>query len=389
MQTRPGARAITARIRRGATAVGAVTILVGTLLAIPAPANAVAANSFPPAPSPLSTSPSGGSGVHPLIEPDGSFYYVQYAGTDRYDVAAQLDRDVFDPGVPVIYIASGEKYPDALSAGPAAAKEQGGLLLVTHDSIPATTLDALNYLQPHKIVVVGGSATISDAVFTQLAGIQSSILRIGGADRYEVSRNIADYAYCGLAPDAPRSACVGGAESVFVATGSNFPDALAAGPAAGTANSPVLLVPGSSSDLDLATRESISRLGAHSAFIAGGLNTVSAGIEAALDEAFSQQVLRFGGQDRFAVAAAINASFFPGYHKFAFVASGSGFADALSGGPVAAAIGAPLFLARQYCYPQPSWDGIFNSSLDPDILILLGGLNSLGLGVSEQANECQ
>jgi len=42
---------------------------------------------------------------------------------------------------------------------------------------------------------VGGPASVSPAVFDQLANLQHDIVRIGGADRYEVSRNLVSYGF--------------------------------------------------------------------------------------------------------------------------------------------------------------------------------------------------
>jgi hypothetical protein len=89
---------------------------------------------------------------------------VRQSGADRYATAAAVSKGAFGTNVPVVYIATGANFPDALGAGPAAAKLGGPILLVRRDAIPAATATELTRLKPAKIVVVGGAGVVSDAV---------------------------------------------------------------------------------------------------------------------------------------------------------------------------------------------------------------------------------
>jgi hypothetical protein len=89
------------------------------------------------------------------------------AGADRYATAAAISAASFAPGVPVVFIATGQSYPDALAGGPAAAKEGGPLLLV-RSFIPLATANELQRLGPARIVVLGGAGVVSAAVATGL-----------------------------------------------------------------------------------------------------------------------------------------------------------------------------------------------------------------------------
>ncbi|MCS5718389.1 cell wall-binding repeat-containing protein [Herbiconiux sp. CPCC 205763] len=161
------------------------------------------------------------TGATELLKSDGKTYKVyQYEGADRYEVAVNVTMDSVGDVVPVLYIASGENYPDALSAGPAAAHPGGALLLVSRDSIPEITRQAIVALQPQRIVVVGGVNTVSAGVYNQLATLQPATVRLAGADRYEVSRNVVDYAFCDIAPGAEATTCAGDSDDIFLATGS-------------------------------------------------------------------------------------------------------------------------------------------------------------------------
>jgi len=92
----------------------------------------------------------------------------------------------------VVYIATGENFPDALGAAATAAVGLGPVLLVQQNAIPQPTLAELNRLQPPQIVIVGGTAVISNAVETQLEGLgwSPTVTRIAGANRYATAAGL-------------------------------------------------------------------------------------------------------------------------------------------------------------------------------------------------------
>lgn len=296
-------------------------------------------------------------------------------GADRFDVgvlAAQAiypDGSVPVDGVPVVYIANGYNFPDALTAGPAAGALGGVVLLVTPASIPDSVKSELERLSPQKIVVAGGPVSVSPAVVEELQEYvedPADVSRAGGADRFEASRNIVAGAF--------DSATV-----AIVATAWNFPDALSAGPAATLAGGPVLLVDGRAGALDEPTMALLDDLGIEEVYIAGGTASVSPGIEASLQTLLGyENVHRLAGADRFEVGALIRQEFFA-QSDLVFLATGYKFPDALTGGPLAAAYGAPLYLSRPDCVPLPVALDILE--VDAQGIILLGGSASLGTGV--------
>lgn len=96
---------------------------------------------------------------------------------------------------PVVYVATGENFPDALGAGPAAAMAKGPILLVTQNSIPGPTGAELNRLAPDKIVIVGGTAVISASVEASLAAYAGTVERIAGANRYDTAAKLSAATY--------------------------------------------------------------------------------------------------------------------------------------------------------------------------------------------------
>lgn len=111
-------------------------------------------------------------------------------------VLARADSAGANGGSPastsVVYVATGENFPDALGAAAAAAVGLGPVLLVQPNAIPQPTLDELTRLQPPEIVIVGGTAVISPAVGTQLEGLGwgPTVTRIFGSNRYATAADL-------------------------------------------------------------------------------------------------------------------------------------------------------------------------------------------------------
>lgn len=294
-------------------------------------------------------------------------------GATRYDVAVGISQKAYPTTASTVYVVTGENYPDALSAAPAAVKEKAPLLLTTKSSIPASVTTEIQRLKPSKIVVVGGPNSVSDAVLSQLDTLATGdAVRISGADRYEASRNVVDYAFG-----------ESGATLAYVSTGQNFPDALSASAAGGAVGAPVVLVNGTAAVADAATKKALTELGVTSVKIAGGPNSVSPSIEASL-AASDRTVTRLSGADRFEASANINKDAFTS-SKRAFIATGYNFPDALAGAAYAGAVGAPLYVVPTTCVPAQVIADL--ATLGVDQVTLLGGPNSLTSAV-EKLTAC-
>lgn len=140
-------------------------------------------------------------------------------GSDRYQVAENIAGQM--GGFSKAIVANGLKFPDSLSIAPYAARHGYPILLTRADSVPSYTKQAL---QNHPSIVVGGDASVSPSVYSQVNGD----LRIGGSDRYEVAANV--IRDLGLNPD-----------HAFVATGEKFADALTGSVLAAKEDVPILL----------------------------------------------------------------------------------------------------------------------------------------------------
>ncbi|MDF2805072.1 MAG: hypothetical protein K0S43_18 [Cellulosimicrobium sp.] len=338
-----------------------------------------------------------GSDAAALAAPGENVYRVY--GQNRWETAVAVSHvyglgdggmtgvfngviDAGEQAAPVVYIANGMGYADALSAAPAASFNGGPLLLVPAGGVPSVVLAELQRLQPERIVVVGGAASVSDAAYAQLAAIQPNIRRDAGRDRYETSRVVVqrgfDYAAAGYAPS----------EIAYLATGTGYADALAASAAAATVGSPVVLVNGNASAVDSATTSLLrDRLGVQYLYLAGGAASISPAYESALaSQPWVVGGARLAGKDRYATATEINSQLFGMLHAEGVLTPGSAnytsgldFPDALSAGAMAGYYLEPLYLSRTTCIPtqavgDPRAWGVAN-------FYLVGGPGVLGAGV--------
>jgi putative cell wall-binding protein len=154
------------------------------------------------------------------------------AGENRYDTAAQVAAR-FPTGGKTAYAASGVDFPDALAAGAAAAGAGVPLLLVGPTGAPPVATAALSRLQPAEVRVLGGASAVNDDAVAQLQAVVPNVRRIAGADRYATAQALASTWMEGATGKKPAEA--------LVATGSSFPDALAAAPLAAKRGAPIVL----------------------------------------------------------------------------------------------------------------------------------------------------
>ena len=304
---------------------------------------------------------------------NGTLNFVPYpdlcdrlAGASRYATAAAISRDTFSPGVPVAYVATGLGFPDALAAAAAGGALGGPVLLVPGTSVPDEVVTELGRLNPDRIVVVGGTAVVSDGVLGILDGIAPAE-RIGGASRYDTAARIALDAF---APGVPIA---------YVATGLNFPDALAAAAAAGAQGGPVLLT--DPAGLSAPTANAVRILQPKQIVVVGGTGVVSAVVENAL-RAIEPNVVRIAGSNRYETAALLAA--FAARPNTVFVATGLSFPDALAGAAAAGHLGVPLLLTDRSTVPAATAGKLASVDPNPSRCVVLGGTSVITDFVSWQ-----
>lgn len=290
----------------------------------------------------------------------------RWGGADRYEVSANIAAENFHEGV-TVYVANGLASADALAAGPVAGITRGPIVLVKRDYIPAAVQTELTWLEPSRIVILGGTGSVSAAVETQLSAYTDSVVRWGGADRYEVAAAISAENF----PD--------GAHTVYIANGLASADALSAGPVAGLDRSPILLV--KSASIPSAVAAELERLDPAKVVILGGTGSVSETVEERLAQ-YATSVVRWGGADRYEVSARIAEENFPMGAGMVFVANGLASADALAAGPVATMDHGPVLLVRNSSIPAAVAREL--DRLNPSGIVVLGGLGSVSASVEER-----
>lgn len=292
------------------------------------------------------------------------------SGADRYETAAKVSASRFSAGVPVAYVVTGARFPDALAAGVAAGVGRGPVLLTAPTSLSPATSAELDRLRPAEIVVVGGTGSVSEGVAAQLqAKTDGAVTRVQGADRFATAAAVAGHAF-----DAPTTA--------YVASGETFPDALSGVPAAVRRRAPLLLV--NRDRLPVATGRYLAEQEIGDVVILGGPGTVSSAVEDQL-RSLAGSVARVAGADRFATSAAVSEHAFPPGVPVAYLATGQAAADALAAGPVAALAGGPVLLVRGGCIP-PAVEAALVRLASPD-RVILGGDRAVGTAVDD-ATRC-
>lgn len=212
----------------------------------------------------------------------GSTNVKRLGGADRFATANLIAREVgivlTAKGIPYsgeAFVTTGLTFPDALLASPVAYAEQRPVLLIGKAGVDSALRATITALGITDIEIVGSTASVSTSVQTALDGISGvSVERVASAtDKYTMTVAFADHAVSeeGFTFDY-----------VGIATGDNFPDALAAGPALGETRSVMLLTP--TTYLDSRVRTSLEDHYAsalHVRFL-GGLPAVSQAVRNAV-----------------------------------------------------------------------------------------------------------
>lgn len=288
------------------------------------------------------------------LAPDEAVQVDRLAGDDRYETSAAVAAEFGD--VSTVYLASGQQFPDALTGTAPAVRDGAPVVLTRSHALPRAARTALGTLQPEQVFVLGGPGAISDDVLAETAALTGAdVVRLAGDDRYATASALAAARF-----DA------GVVDTVYVASGLEFADSLAAGPLAGLEDDPILLTrPG---DVPNATIQSLEALEPDRIVVLGGPGAVSDDVLTEL-EGYATTVERLHGVDRYGTAAAV-AERIPASDQV-FVASGQTFPDALSGAALAGLRGSPLLLTQQDHLPLVTADTLV--SRDPGVVTLFGG----------------
>jgi hypothetical protein len=163
-------------------------------------------------------------------------------GPNRFATAALVAEALGGPA-DTAFLAEGEHadpargWPDAIAVAAYAAHRGDPVLLASsrgRDALPAETATALEQLDVTEVVVVGGDAAVSDELVATVEADGRTTRRLAGATRYETSQAVhAESVEAGMDP-----------ATLWLATGTDWPDALVTGPAVGALGQTFALVDG-------------------------------------------------------------------------------------------------------------------------------------------------
>lgn len=261
------------------------------------------------------------------------------AGETRYATMAALLPKAPWKAERTVVLASGSNYPDALAAASLAGAYDAPIVLTEPNSLSVDAADMIEQLSPNVIYVVGGEAAVSKSAVDTAAYYAADgckVFRIAGDTRLETSLAIAKRV-------RQKSTA---SDTLIVATGFNYADALSVSPFAFAYKSPIFLC--GSNGLSADAISYISGAGFKRAILVGGTAAVPDRVKQQLTSAgiSSGSITRLAGATRYETSAkimsyAVNAGM---NVSTVYLATGKNFPDALAAGPVAGKLRAPLLL---------------------------------------------
>jgi hypothetical protein len=288
--------------------------------------------------------------------------FLRVSGADRVATAIASSKNQYfaSQSAHAVVLTRADDFPDALAGTPLAAKVGGPLLLTSRGGLDAVVRAEIIRAAPagSTVYIIGGPNAMSSDVDDAVAALGDLPKRVYGADRYATAVAIAHE--------------LGDPSTVFEATGLNFPDALAAGPAAVKAGGAILLTAGARQ-----APATADYLAAHPS----GPRFALGGPAAAADP--SAQA--FIGTDRYDTAAQVADQFFPAATAVG-LATGQAFPDALAAGYNLGAKQAPLLLVPSAgALPAPVVTEILFDFATVRDAIVFGGPAAVSDGVAAQA----
>jgi hypothetical protein len=298
---------------------------------------------------PVHTAPADGSAAPvpvtgldgvPAYQPHRRERVARLSGAGRFDTAAAVSQARWPRyGANAVVLARSDTYADALGGTALAAAKGGPLLLTPPTGLAATTQTELQrvLLPGHGMVyLLGSPGALSKAVEDQVKALGYHVQRLAGPDRFATSVAIAK----AITPNPTL---------VLAATGMNYPDALAAGPATGAWNlrdeepSAVLLL------TQDGVMPSVTKAYLDSVTAPGGVEPLVYGVGLPGQQAVYGSMPQYpyirgvAGASRYETAYLVGLEFFEG-PRFAGFATGSNWPDALTGGALMGELEGPLLL---------------------------------------------
>lgn len=151
---------------------------------------------------------------------------TRIAGATRYETSVKI-AEVLEANSDEVAVAYGLGFADGLSISSVAAIRQMPILLTQTNSIPEVVSNYINKSVVNKTYIIGSETVVSKEVEATLINVE----RLGGLNRYETNTNIFN-----------RFKDEINLWNVYLASASDFPDALSSSALASRSNSFVMLI---------------------------------------------------------------------------------------------------------------------------------------------------
>lgn len=258
------------------------------------------------------------------------------SGANRYITAVEISKSLYPNGFPeekqqkVVILATGEDFADSLSGGPLSTVYADAPILLTRSkAFTEATKNEIIRLNTDKVIILGGNAAVDKSIEDQINKLEIETERISGATRFETNQLTLDK--------------LGDVNGIFIASGTNFADAMAAAPIAAANNWGIIFTPREDISADI-----LQVLNGKRVVILGGTAVISEQVENKIKNyQDTKSVERLAGSDRYNTLALLLDTFKNELKSTQLiVTTGTNFPDALASASLAIHSKAPLILVK-------------------------------------------
>lgn len=283
-------------------------------------------------------------------------------GNDRYATAINIAASGWPQGAETIILVRGDEYADALTGATLAYQLEAPILLTPSTELLTSIKNEMIRLGASRVIILGGEVAVAAEVEQELKAMDMQVDRIAGQNRFDTAVKIMDYLVGHIEHEEIANHPSG---QVIIVDGYNYADALSVAPYAASQQIPILL--SESNKLPQEIAEVIDQF--DQTLVIGGEVAIS-------KEVFSllPRPERIAGVNRFETSVKVADELFSDFNQV-YIATGLGFADALTGSLLAARDQAPILLVRQDRLPDSVLSSLDSRMLDD--MHILGGTTAV------------
>ncbi len=208
------------------------------------------------------------------------------AGNTLFDTSAAQVKAAYSSSTKAILVGN-NGWQDALSGAGLAGALDCPIVFTEKNALNGTTKTLLSDLGVKQVVVIGGTSVVSDRVLNELSRLGVSSVSIWGMRSYDTQMEVYSYG---------ERRGLWGRDTVIVATGTGFADALSVAPVAFVKKAPIFLVDGSK-ELIQRQKDALSAATKNGKFVQAlviGTGAVSNSVDSSLS-GYSQSCMRLAG----------------------------------------------------------------------------------------------